>query len=56
MARDTFDRLVGAKPRLGEGGRAVDYEQIRPHVQTFNRAETLQLKNEELQRIRDLVR
>ena len=55
MALDTFTRLGGAKGRLGETYKGLDYKIISPFVQAFNRARTDQDKQKALQQIRNLA-
>ena len=48
-------RLGGAKGKLGETYKGLDYKTISPFVQAFNRARTQQEKNRALQQIRNLA-
>lgn len=53
MARDTYDRLIAAVRHLGNTGRAaLPWKKVEPYVTRFNRATTLEAKQEVLWELR----
>ena len=56
MAKDTFDRLIAAKGRLGQSYQGVAWKAIFPLIQQYNRNITVHSRQETLRQLQKLVR